>query len=50
MHVKPYHYYTKDTNISNLKTINNLIKNLEDKLINKEISIPLVCLKSQKLY
>lgn len=50
MHVKLYYYYIKDTNISNSKIINNQIKNLVDKLVNKEISISLIYLESQKLY
>lgn len=49
-HVKPYYYYTKDTNISYPKTANNLAKNLIDKPVNKEIPILLDYLKPKRPY
>ena len=43
--IKPYHYYTKETNISYLETTNDLTEKLVNKLANKEIPTPLNYLK-----
>lgn len=47
--MNPYYCYIKDSSISYLKTINNLVKNSINKAANKKYLMPFNYLESEKL-